>query len=114
MVFGLSRLYMCSECKGKFKFEDVRYSSDGKKVICKDCYSRVKNQGKNEVKVVLPNETVSDYVKLICTNCRYKFSLRKKSRFNLICPYCGGNQLIKDDITADKLIRELSQTNPYE
>lgn len=110
MLFKRSRQYMCGECKGKFNFEDIKYGMDGKRIICKDCYIKAGKDHKNqEAKTVLPNE--SDSVKLICVDCRYKFSLRKKSRFSLICPYCSSRNLMKDDITADKLIEEVSQTN---
>jgi len=30
-----------------------------------------------------------------------------------MCPYCGGDNLMKDEITADKLIEEISQSNSY-
>lgn len=115
-MFGAFRQYICDGCKGKFRFKEIRYSSDGKRVVCKDCYSKgaMKNQKKKETSEVLPNKNISDSVKLICMNCRYKFSLRKKSRFSLICPYCGGKQLMKDDITADKLIEEVSQAKKYQ
>lgn len=112
MLFKKSRQYMCGECKGKFDFEDIKYGMDGKRIICKDCYIKAGKDSKNkETKTVSPNGGMPDSVKLICVDCRYKFSLRKKSRFNLICPYCGSKNLMKDDITADKLIEEVSQTN---
>lgn len=113
MLFKKSRHYMCSECKGKFDFEDIKYGMDGKRIICKDCYIKAGKDYKNkEIKTVLLSDA-SDYVKLICVDCRYKFSLRKKSRFNLICPYCSSRNLMKDDITADKLIEEVSQIKDY-
>lgn len=104
-----STLYMCSTCKGKFEFENIRYSNDGQRIVCKDCYNRVGKDQKKETKVVPQKERLPDSIKLVCMNCRYKFSLKRKSAIRVICPYCGGNQLMKDDITADKLLQEVSE-----
>ncbi len=106
-----STLYMCSACKGKLEFENVRYSNDGKRIVCKDCYSRVGKSQKKETKVMPQKDSLPDSIKLICIKCRYKFSLKRKPEIRVICPYCGGNQLMKDDITADKLIKEVSQNS---
>lgn len=109
-MFGLSRSYMCSTCKGKFKFENIRYSTDGERIVCKDCYDKIIKELRNkETKVAQTQDNMSNSIKLVCTNCNYRFSLRRGSRMSVMCPYCGGEQLMKDDITADKILYEVSQ-----
>ena len=99
--------YLCSVCKNKFAFKDVKYSKDGKELVCKGCYQKIseKKEKKQEVKGSAIEEKA---IKLICVKCRYKFSYKKGSRVKLICPYCGSNKLMRDDTTADKIIQEVS------
>ncbi len=108
-------LYMCTSCKTKVDFEDIRYDKDGKNLICHDCYeSTVKkksseNESQKKIKIEYEQRTYpSEVVKLICKDCRYKFSLAKVSRINLACPYCGGKKLMDDDTTAERLVEEVS------
>lgn len=102
-----SASYMCCTCKGKFGFEEIRYSNDGKRIVCKSCYDRFIKTAKKEEGIPVKN-VLSDSRKFICVNCKYKFSLKRKPAGRVMCPYCGGNQLMKDDITAEKLIQEVS------
>ena len=51
----------------------------------------------------------SDSIKIVCLDCKYHFSIRKGSKVRLRCPYCGNNRLAKDDLTAEKLIDEISR-----
>lgn len=105
-----SSFYICTACKEKFQFEDIRYSSDGKRILCTNCYDKIMKEQKREEG--LQNvKAISDSVKLICNDCGYRFSIKRGSHIRLICPYCSGNQIIKDDITAEKLIQEISQAN---
>ena len=103
--------YVCARCKGEFEFEDLRYSNDGKKIFCVDCYNQISKIDEHENKKIeiAQKNTTPESIKLICTNCRYKFSLKKQSRIRVMCPYCGGNKLMRDEITASKLIEEVSQ-----
>lgn len=104
--------YMCHTCKGKFNFESIRYSADGAKIVCKNCYSKTSQTPKKEDHLTVESN-VPEAVKIICIKCRYKFTYKKNSRMSLMCPYCGGDNLMKDEITADKLIEEISQSNSY-
>lgn len=103
-------LYTCSICKGKFEVGKIRYSKDGKRLVCFDCYSapnRTVKEGKKKVEVKL-EPFKKKVIKLICLNCRYKFSWNNESRISLICPYCGSKSLTKNEITAEKLIQDVS------
>src|SRR3989338_2360917 len=107
------QLYLCAICKGKFQFKNVKYSKDGKRIICADCYSKdVKNTTKKETKDIKTTngQPIKETIKIICVNCNYKFSYKKGSNTKLMCPYCGGNRLMRDNITADKLIEEVSKS----
>lgn len=107
-------LYECSICKDKFKFGKMRYSNNGRRLLCLDCYKRaLKKENEKMVKLVTEPKInkFGEAVKVICIDCRYKFSIRKGSKVNLKCPYCGKDKLMKDETTAEKLIDEVSK-NP--
>ncbi len=36
---GMDPLYLCARCKKKVPHSEIRYSRDGKKLVCKSCYS---------------------------------------------------------------------------
>lgn len=106
-------LYMCDQCKGKFDFGSIRYTSDGKKLVCLGCHDQLKKaaqatEAKNP-EIAEAAEPVSDIVKVICVKCRYKFSLKRQSRARFMCPYCSGNNIIRDDTTAERLLEEVSE-----
>ena len=106
--------YICTICKGKFQFGDIRYSSDGKRIVCRGCYDKVKKDDNIKKKKGEPKGTKkSDATKLICIDCRYKFSWSKASRINLVCPYCGSKRLMRNENTAEKLVEEASQSSDY-
>ena len=115
-----STLYRCAHCTGQFPFGDIRYTNDGKRIVCLDCYARImksseqlkkeKDYPKTEKAKIAPltNMAPDDGIKLICVDCRYKYTLKNPSSHRAICPYCGKNNLIKDEITTDSLIEEAS------
>lgn len=104
-----SYLYRCELCKDEFPFESIRYSSDGKKVVCMDCFSKSLKEQKKKVDEKQIKE-IPRSVKLICSDCSYRFYFRVGSKVKLICPYCGKSNIRKDDLTAEKLIEEISQS----
>lgn len=103
-----SPIYMCSLCRGKFQFENIRYSKDGKNIVCVTCYSSFPKRDNNKSKKYIAVYPKSENIKLVCLDCNYHFSLKKKSRVHIRCPYCSGIRLTKDDITADELLEEVS------
>ena len=101
---------MCSICKEHFPFGEIRYSGDGKRVICKECYGKAREKpNKTSQSSQLTEKAPAEAVKLICYDCRYKFSFKKGSTARLRCPYCGGDKLVRDDLSAEKLVEEASK-----
>lgn len=107
--------YLCTICKGKFGSENIRYSTDGKSLICADCFESLAEaemqpqQEKAATKKMKSNADFNnepDFVKVICVDCRYKFKLKKKSKAAIKCPYCGKSNLMKDETTAQRLVEE--------
>ena len=113
--------YMCTICKFSFGFDNMTYSSDGKKLICKDCYNIIaKRDNKLKIDAEKGNKSAAgqsaaqDSIKVMCVDCKYKFFLRKESRIVPKCPYCSKNRLAKyDELTADKLINEVSRDKNF-
>ena len=110
--------YMCTICKLSFGFDGMTYSSDGKRLLCKNCYNQAakKNDkpalGESKAKTTASqlSPAAPDSTKVMCVDCKYKFFLRKGSRISQNCPYCGKNRLAKyDELTADNLINEVSR-----
>ena len=102
-------LYTCEACKGKFQVENIRYSKDGKTVVCVDCYNQVKTADKSKKKIEISpvSSKISDMIKVICVDCRYKFTVRNPAdKVKINCPYCGKNRIMRDETTASKLIKE--------
>lgn len=100
---------MCNVCKEKFPFDKIKYSKDGISVVCGSCYDKIIKKEAESAKRKPAAAMAQDEIKMICTNCSYRFSLKNKTRFSLRCPYCGSKtSLIKDNITADRLIEEVS------
>ncbi|MFH0867719.1 MAG: hypothetical protein V1831_00220 [Candidatus Woesearchaeota archaeon] len=110
-------LYQCALCTLKFKFDKIKYSKDGKKLICIDCHNKIIKKDQkvqvNENKQNLETKQRTSQpreggIKVICVKCNYNFSYRPNLK--LICPYCGGNKIKKyDEFSADKLIKDSSK-----
>jgi len=118
MKWNPLNLYLCSICKLRFPFEKIKYMADGKSIICIDCSDKLnKVQKKAEPKQVkiheLQDKGIQDRIKVSCMDCNYKFSLRKGSRINWMCPYCGKTRIRKDQLTSDMILNEVSRTNMH-
>ena len=110
-------LYQCALCTLKFSFDKIKYSKDGKKLICIDCYNKIMKKDQkaqaNENKQNFErrpraSQPKEEGIKVICVKCNYKFFYKPKLK--PMCPYCGGNKLRKyEDLTAEKLIKESSR-----
>lgn len=109
--------YTCAHCREQFQFENIRYSNNGKRILCLDCYNRLlkSDKQKKDTEVTAPKEEKlvgkdrKDGIKVICVDCRYKFFLAKKPNMKFVCPYCGKDKLIEDATTAEKLVEEASR-----
>lgn len=113
--------YTCAICKLEFQFEGLKYSKNGKRIICLNCYDRitkadnlaVKTESEKKKKDKIQQPAASESIGVICMDCNYKFSLKKPSKIKLMCPYCGKNRLVRDNTTADEMIKEVSQKDTY-
>ena len=99
-------LYSCSLCKLQFPSSRMRYASDGKKLVCLECFSKLYKKRQDTARESYeykPAATLNTPIMVICTHCRYKFHY--KSNFKPICPYCGKAGLKKyEEFTAQKII----------
>ena len=100
--------YLCSACKISFPFQNIKYGIDGKSIVCADCFNKSSRES-NSLSTGFGAFKNSGIIKFICIDCRYHFSLKKNSRINKICPYCGKNKLMVDEATANNLIDEASK-----
>jgi hypothetical protein len=101
--------YMCAVCRKNFAFEDIRYSNDGKRILCLSCYGQAPKNNKTTKIIISENKKQCDESKFICVNCRYKFSLKKSTKIALVCPYCGKDKIAKDESkSAAELVDEAS------
>ena len=101
-------LYHCTECKGSFPFENIKYGFENN-LVCVDCFSKSNKRSGNLGSGFGAYKNDSNIIKFICIDCRYHFSLKKDSKISRICPYCGKNKLMVDEATANKLIDEASK-----
>lgn len=101
-------LYPCKRCKMRVPFKDVHYANNGKDLLCPSCYTlTVKKQLITE-KHDIPSSGKSIKEKYVCVKCRYHFSYTK-SEAALRCPFCGHKEVLKDDYTAEKLLKEATE-----
>jgi len=89
--------------------EQIRYAPDGKRLVCRKCFENISKQKDTERVELVVESKKPDKIKVICVQCRYKFSVHKDQRSAMICPYCGGTKLIKDEINAEKILKEVSE-----
>jgi len=110
-------LYACSLCKLQFPSNNMRYASDGKKLICLECFNKVykKKQQQDLIKEKQSYEyskqspesraVLNKPILVICTHCRYKFHY--KTNFKPFCPYCGKSSLKKyEEFTAQNILND--------
>ncbi len=83
--------YLCSRCREKFTFEQIRYDRSHK-IVCKGCLGILEKEEEQKDRM-----GAKDYEKIrfICMDCRFKFSIRRGSRQALKCPYCNKTALMQ-------------------
>lgn|SRR3989338_2642738 len=103
--------YTCSICKFEYPFDEIRYSDDGKKILCTGCSKVFKNKvPKTEIKAVEKEE----FIKVICMDCRYNFRIKSGPNAKKMCPYCGKGKLMKQEGSAQRIIDDVSRhSNAY-
>lgn len=104
-------LYTCCICKFDFPFEKVKYSADGKRLVCVSCHEKLSKKSQEDAQserfIGTSNRRFPrpESIEVICTNCSYKFYYRKPLK--PICPYCGNTSLKQyQDLTAQNLIND--------
>ena len=100
--------YPCKRCKARVAFRDVHYSNNGKDMLCQKCYDvTVKKQivmeKPKDVQKTISGKNLKE--KYVCVKCRYNFTYIP-SQATLRCPFCGHAEVLKDDYTAEKLLKE--------
>ena len=116
MTSDSSSEYLCALCRREFPFEHIRYSDDGKRLVCTNCYTPTSNREEQRSRKAVsaeqgaaPAAKSPQAIKYICNDCRYKFVIRPGSRVRHVCPYCGKNRLVEDAFTADMLLEEAAE-----
>lgn len=103
--------YLCNKCRNKVSLEHIRYDTNGRDLICEDCYSKKSKNEKIERRAnnKVDSKIQGERIRVICTDCRYKFSIKRNSNMALRCPYCGRTRLVKDETSVDELIKEVAE-----
>ena len=103
---NLDSLHTCSRCRNKFDLSNVRYDNRGN-LTCLSCLGKVDRS--TRFKMIEHSEN-PNYVKFICTHCRFKFTIRIGSPRRHFCPYCGKTNLMQVKKYKDEndLIEEAS------
>ena len=92
-------LYRCTKCSKEFPSSQIRYSSDGKKLVCVDCLRLNTQKSGTEAKPQIENKE-----QYVCKKCSYKFKSKPKS--NVTCPYCNSSNVSKNKSNAQTLIAD--------
>lgn len=104
--------YVCSLCRLELSFDEVRYSPDGKRLVCNSCYSKMqRNMQEHEAMGFAPimrREHHPEGIDVMCTSCNYRFLYRKDLK--PICPYCGNSSLKKyEEMTAQRILNDATK-----
>lgn len=98
-------LYTCTKCNQDFPFGKIKYDTS-MKIVCHDCLGE-KEEEKSPMRRIQERAS-EDKVKLICSQCRFQFSLGMSSQQAWKCPNCDSSSLmrVKKYKDADDLINE--------
>ena len=91
----------------------MRYGIDGRTLLCVGCYQKkyhgVKKDTPTAFTIKSPViEKPKETMKVICFNCRYKFSILKGA-VGARCPYCNKDKLVRDETTAERILEEAAR-----
>ncbi|MFH1316937.1 MAG: hypothetical protein ABII01_05445 [Candidatus Woesearchaeota archaeon] len=104
--------YACSICKKGFEFEKIRYFNNKNRIICKNCFDKLKQTAPVETEIKEPVPEVEN-VNLICYDCKFKFSLKKRTKRSLKCPYCDRSRIMKDETSAALILDDVTKNPDY-
>ena len=96
--------YLCTRCREKFSFEQIRYDRNHK-IVCKGCLGILDQEEKRKG---LMRARDFEKIRLICMDCRFKFSVKRGSQQAIKCPYCNKTHLmlVKKYKDENDLIKE--------
>ena len=114
-------LYLCSLCKLQFPSNNMRYASDGKKLICIECFNKAYKKKQQQTldkekqsyeysnkPSPAPRAVLNKPILVICMHCKYKFNY--KANFKPFCPYCGKSALKKyEEFTAQNILNDATK-----
>lgn len=103
----------CKRCNKRTPINAMRYDTDGKNLICMECYNLQQTKPASAIKKETKPQSSSSEQKIQyqCERCKFKFN-RKKSWTDKRCPYCG-NANIREIQGAHAILRE-SQDKRYD
>lgn len=105
----------CNSCRTRVQLASMRYSKDGKGLICESCWNK---QNKGVDLKVIPQTTFTrpidtaprKKVEYFCKNCSFKWSRALDFRGPKLCPGCGRDTVMYNlPNDADELLRELDR-----
>jgi hypothetical protein len=104
----------CNSCRNRVSLAQMRYSKDGKGLICETCYDKQNNGVSIKVKqqtFIRPIDTTpKKKVEFFCKNCSFKWSRGIDFRGPRLCPSCGKDTVMYNlPNDADELLRELDR-----
>ena len=98
----------CDRCKEYTDTNAMKYSKDGKKLLCIKCYTEL-YEGQINVEKKQEDNPLSQHY--ICRKCRYKFKFKKDSYTKVNCPYCRSEDIEPiNKLDADFLIGEAAKS----
>ena len=105
----------CSACKNRVLLGSMRYSKDGKGLICEDCLNKQNNGVNLRVKPQTTFKRPVDVtprkkVDFICKSCSFRWNRAIDFRGPKLCPNCGRDSIVYNlPNDADELLRELDR-----
>ncbi|HII68706.1 TPA: hypothetical protein HA270_02440 [Candidatus Woesearchaeota archaeon] len=104
MVHSETPLYQCAQCKKEVSSELLKYSRDGKRLICLDCHTKIEKAMALTSQPAWSSHTREDRIKWACSCCGYHFTMKKGTSVALRCPYCGSRQIERDSHSAQDIL----------
>jgi rubrerythrin len=103
----------CASCKKRVLVHSMKYSKDGRGLICEECTLKQGSGAKLKIKTPTfsaPAVQTTNKIVYVCKVCSFKFSRGADFRGPKLCPNCGRDTIIYDlPNKADDLLRELER-----
>ena len=105
----------CNSCKSRVALAGMRYSKDGKGLICENCWTKQSNGVNLRVKPQTTFTRQSDNtprkkVDFVCRSCSFRWSRAIDFRGPKLCPNCSRDTVLYNlPSGADDLLRALDK-----